>query len=181
LLTPRQPDEHENRLKHELSEGEHPCIGRLLPSVVLPGWPIPSINLLKQWRGSSLLLSAYPGAAAATGVDRRDEYLLSWAVEAGTLNGLGYDIALISTDPVESTSTAIGLLGTPFTTIADENLALARALELPTSSQFGADRYEELTLVVHEGEITQVFKADGATDVRSEVATVLRFLREVHG
>jgi hypothetical protein len=73
------------------------------------------------------------------------------------------------------------LLGDPFTTISDPELAVAEALGLPTVNRMGSERYAELTLVVHEGEIGGAIRAESAADARSEVRTVLRFLREVHG
>jgi peroxiredoxin len=171
----RQSDE-----RHDFAsdEAKSAWVGRLLPDLVLPSWPSASLNLLKRWRESSVLLSTHPGTADP---DRCDERLLAWATAADTLNRLGYEIALLSTDPVESTRTTIELLGVPFTTIADDRLALARALRLPTTNRFGSENYAELTLVVHEGEVGHVFRANPTTAVRSDVEIILGSLREVHG
>jgi peroxiredoxin len=136
--------------------------------------------LLKHWRGGSLLLSTHSGAVGATGADRRNELLFSWALEADTFKKLGYGVALLSTEPIENTRMMSQLMGDPPTTISDPELAFAKALGLPTVNQMGSERYAELTLVVHQGEIGHVFKAERAADARSEVATVLRSLREVH-
>jgi hypothetical protein len=156
-------------------------VGRMLPDVVLSGWPSRHVDVRRDWRASSVLLSTHPGVVLEPGgMARRDSRVLAWAARAKELRTLGYDVALVSTEATETVRALVEALDAPVTLLCDARLTLAANLPLPTvAGRAGRSAYDDVTLLAHESEVKEVFFGTGNAD--ADVAAVLSFLREIHG
>jgi peroxiredoxin len=95
---------------------------------------------------------AIPGARGCTteACDFRDHHADLVAAGAGAVYGVsgqdtGYQRELVDR------------LNLPFSMLADPDLTIARALELPTFAAGGQRLYSRLTLIVHDGRVEHVF------------------------
>lgn len=157
-----------------------PLIGSVLPRVVLPAWPGGEVNLRKRWSEGSLLLSTYPGISNRTGgPERHLARLRSWDRRGAELAALGYDVAFLCAQTLAEQRRWTTEMPAGFTLVSDVGLELARGWPIAVVEREGHRGYEELTLVLHGGEVNRVFYA--SREPRNDVDNVLAELRRVHG
>ncbi len=109
------------------------------PSTGRPGAPVPA-----GW-------DAIPGARGCT------PQSCAFRDHAGELAELGARVAGLSAQPLEEQIEFAERNHMPFPVIADPDLCLAEALELPTFEFDGSRLYKRLTLIAERGVITKVF------------------------
>jgi hypothetical protein len=153
----------------------------MLPRISLPAWPGGAVDLHRRWRsGTSLILSSHPGASIQFGgVERLLARLRPWWERQPEFSRLGYDLAFVCVQTLEEQLGWIAGSGLDVTLLSDIALDLAANLQLPTlESAEGRQVYDDLTLVLHGGEVGQVFFP---RQPQTDAETVLRDLRRVHG
>ena len=91
------------------------------------------------------------------------------------LQGLGVQVFGLSTQPTEYQQEMVGRLHLPFEVLSDAELALAKALRLPTFTIEGQELIKRLTLVVAGGKIIKVFYPVFPPDKHAE--EVIEWLR----
>ncbi len=160
---------------------DEPLLGRTLPQVSLPGLPSGPVDLHRRWGGTSVVLSSFPGVSSEFGgLQRHLARLRSWQQREPEFSSLGYELAFVCAEALDEQHAWVAGRGIDLTLLSDVELRLAASLRLPTvESQEGGFVYDELTLVIHGGEVGQIFYA--ARDPQNDPETVLRLLREVHG
>lgn len=133
------------------------------------------VNLLGRWRESSLVLSAHPGPSDRPGSrERYESRLRAWSRHAHEFATMHYELAILSAESLNdqlAKHPPVGLV-----LLSDPAFALAASW--PTLIDYGARRaYRDATLILHCGEVTQVFYAD--REPLNEVVNILEFLRRV--
>ena len=127
-------------------------------------------------RSTTAGLSLWPGVENPDGWDMipgargcspqactfRDHYAELKALHVDHLFGL-------STQDLEYQREAVERLNLPFPILSDENLELARAMNLPTFQAEGMTLLKRLTLIIDAGEVVHVFYPSDA-----RIRTVLR-------
>ncbi len=94
---------------------------------------------------------------------------------AADLGNAGAAVAGLSTQDTAYQREAADRLGLPFPLLSDADLALTRALELPTFAVAGQTLLKRLTLVVRDGTVEHVFYPVFPPDTHA--ASVLEWLR----
>jgi hypothetical protein len=90
---------------------------------------------------------------------------------------MGYEIALLSADGLSEQRLLEASIGDGLVVLSDETLSLAEPLRLPTVGDAEGYMYAGLILILHSGEVTQVFEP--SPGARSDVAVALEFLHAV--
>ncbi|WP_083664444.1 peroxiredoxin [Herminiimonas arsenitoxidans] len=95
--------------------------------------------------------NAIPGARGCSpqSCGYRDHY--------AELQALGASVYGLSTQDTEYQSEAVERLHLPFPLLSDEQLTLAKALQLPTFTFAGLELIKRLTLIIRAGRIEEVF------------------------
>jgi peroxiredoxin len=161
--------------------------GRALPAVTLTGTDGSRVTLDRLGPGRTVLylypMTGRPGVQPPQGWDLipgargctpeacafRDHHAELLAAGAGAVYGL-------SSQTTEYQREAATRLELPFAILSDADLALAKALDLPTFAAGGQVLYRRLTLVVRGGRIEHVFYPVFPPDRHAE--QVLTWLRE---
>ena len=129
----------------------------LYPMTARPGTPLPD-----DW-------DLIPGARGCTpeACSFRDRY--------ADLRALGVDLYGLSSQSSEYQREAVDRLRLPFPLLADETLALAEALSLPTFTAGGMRLFKRLTMLIGAGRIERVFyPVPSPADHADEVLAALR-------
>ncbi|MGH3326263.1 MAG: peroxiredoxin [Streptomycetales bacterium] len=144
--------------------------GSRVPPIALPSTSGPTFPLDAAQRGAErLVLYAYP----RTGRPGDEPLTPDWDTipgargctpescgfrdHAAELRAAGAAVAGVSTQDTAYQREAVERLGLPFPLLSDADLALARALGLPTFQAAGQTLLKRLTLVVRAGVIEHVF------------------------
>jgi peroxiredoxin len=124
--------------------------GTLVDLAALPGWTVlyaypmtgqPGVPLPNEW-------DAIPGARGCT------PQSCAFRDHADELRRLGVDrIFGLSTQATETQREAVERLHLPFALLSDRDLALARALRLPTFEVEGTTMLRRLTLILEDGRV----------------------------
>jgi len=162
--------------------------GAALPAVALPATRGPDVRLDRLARA---VIYAYP----RTGRPDEPPLVADWDRIPGArgctpescgfrdhhadLAALGTDVFGVSTQTTDEQREAVERLRLPFLLLSDAELALARALELPTFAAGGHELLRRLTLVVRSGRVEHVFHPVFPPDRHAE--EVLAWLRERPG
>lgn len=147
----------------------------MLPSLELPSSRGQVANLASLGRSSSLIVCvAGTSAAGPNDVDTARAH--AWQPYGLELAALGYKLAWVSACLANVQQEWAVREGLRYPVLSDTGLELARVLGLPTRETFAGRVYQNLTLIAHEDEITQVFCPVGpqpdATDVVGWISRV---------
>jgi peroxiredoxin len=105
--------------------------------------------------------------------------LRSWERRHAELSTCGYEIAFLCAQSIEEQRRwTVGLPPT-FTLLGDTRLALAENWPIPTIERDGRAAYDELTLVLHGGEVRHVLYASRTP--QSDVQTVVELVLSICG
>jgi peroxiredoxin len=118
-------------------------------------------------------VSSEPG-----GGERQLARLRSWQRWLPEFSSLGYELAFVSTVHIAEQRRWIAGSSLSLTLLSDVGLRIAAALRLPTVEVDGRSVFDDVTVVLHGGEVNQVFYE--SREPQNDAETVLRFLRRVH-
>lgn len=162
-----------------LGDQRDPALGQRVPPISLPAWPTDPLALHSAWGEKSVVLSSLPALLTLPGaVERRLARLRSWQLRKPELDRLGYLFAFVSSQPIEEQRAWIAGSNLDLTLLSDVELKLAGQLRLLTVDIDGKTDYDDMTVIIHRGEVGQVFYA--SRKPHNDPETVLRFLRQVH-
>jgi hypothetical protein len=156
-------------------------IGQPLPLMALATWPEPPDGVSPLARACSLVVCLYPGIGRFfDGYDELDTArALSWQRYGRECLRLGYVVVFLSARPLDSQREWIEHERLRCTLVSDPQLRLAAHLALPTIEVEGVRVYDDLTLVVHEGEVLEAFYP--LSDPARDAEIVMDWLGRVHG
>lgn len=140
--------------------------GMAFPSLALPSTAGGTVDLAKARRRFVLYcypLTGRPGTDLPAGWDDIPgargctPQTCAFRDHAGEIAGLGADVYGMSTQATEYQFEMADRLHVPFAVLSDADLAMARALGLPTFDAAGMTLIKRLTLIVEKGVIEKVF------------------------
>lgn len=103
----------------------------------------------------------------------------SWERRHADLSACGYEIAFLCAQSLEEQRRWTVGLPSSFTLLADTRLELAVSWPIPTIERHGRAAYDELTLILHGGQVKHVLYASHAP--QNDVQTVVELVLSVSG
>jgi hypothetical protein len=130
----------------------------MLPSIELPSYPGPADNLLKMAKAATSKQFSVIVCIAA-GLDEMEDTTRAraWKPYDPELAAMRCQLIWVSTSSLDSQQEWAAREGLGYTLLSDVSIELGQRLGLPTREVAGARMYKPMTLVVHDGEITQIF------------------------
>ncbi|HEX4466959.1 MAG TPA: hypothetical protein VH025_07215 [Solirubrobacteraceae bacterium] len=125
-------------------------------------------------------MTTLPGVSeppALAGRTRRR--IQAWRQLSHELSGDGYDLAFVTSRPLNEPHRSVGDLSFSHTLLSDPKLVLAEALFLPTGATKDGRDYSEITLLANHGDIFKVFWA--SPDPLIDILATMRFVRAARG
>jgi hypothetical protein len=150
--------------------------GRQLPSITLEAWPGIQVDLRRQWRRSSVVVTTLPGIPEPrTLAGRTARRIQAWRQLDRELPGYGYGLVFLTSRSLAERHESVGHLSFSHALFSDAGLLLADALPLTTlRTEHGRD-YREITFLVTNGTIAEVF--EHSPDPLADILAVMHLVR----